>query len=111
MSLGIIIVTCIGLIKGFSKLTLGIVVALDLALIIINYLFLFTTLNYVIQILGQDTINVINIIGEAMGLIMEVTGSLIPKFILYIVIYYFAVVSFGLINILQSSLPDMDIPK
>jgi hypothetical protein len=43
MGLCIVIVTCLGLLRGFNKPMLAVIVFLDLAYIIINYLVLFTS--------------------------------------------------------------------
>lgn len=59
MGLVIVITTCIGLMSGFNKPLLAIIVFMDLAFIIINYLVLFMTYSVAQDFVGPSGLEVI----------------------------------------------------
>jgi hypothetical protein len=59
--------TCIGLLKGFNKGILAIIVFLDLAMILLNYCFRFLNYEEVGILLGETLTDILKKIGMLIG--------------------------------------------
>lgn len=87
--------------NGFNKAMLAFIVFMDLTNIIINYLVLFTTYEVSRNFIGDTGEDIINKISLFLGLIVKTNTNLTGIFALNIVIFYFAVESYGLKKILE----------
>jgi hypothetical protein len=67
IQLPIVVLTCIGLLKGFNKGILAAIVFLDLAMIILSYCFRFLNFSEVNILLGDSLTNFLKEIGILIG--------------------------------------------
>lgn len=100
MGLLIVIVACYGILRGFNRLSLALIVFLDLSFLLINYCFLFITYPPVQNLIGTKATNVLNQIALFLGCQMRYNYNLTSVFALYIVIFYFSVECYRLSGIL-----------
>lgn len=86
--------------NGFNKPMLAVIVFMDLAEIIINYLVLFTTYEVAQDFIGEGGVDAIDKISLFLGLLIKRNTNLTGVFAFNIVIFYFGVESYALKKIL-----------
>jgi hypothetical protein len=108
--LAIIILTCFGLLTSFNKKLLGIILALNLTFLFVNYfILLLTNEDYTVfsNMIGSSGMDYIRRISLLIGFSLN-SSSYAGYFILNVVIYYFCVLCYGLSNILEASIENIE---
>lgn len=93
--------TCWGLLTGFTKSILGLIVFIDLGFMLANYIALFIDYEIIVIAFGETAIGIIYKFSLLLGFKMDTSVGLTAVFALNIVIFYFSVECYRLCKLLE----------